>query len=333
MLDLRQLDLNLLLAFDAIYQQRSVTRAAQVMHLSQPALSNALRRLRDVCGDPLFIKSHLGVTPTLVAHRLADYVRSALESLNDGLRMIPAAREANPVLRISCLDCWQPMLLDALLTIPGADWQVRYFQSRRRTALQELAAGKLDVLIDVDQPLAEQADLHRYVLPADHYVFAYGAGLQQPPRTLQDYLAQPQIQVSSRRDGLSPVDLYLGRKGLRRNLAVTLQSSLGARLVADRQPFGMSLPSRIASALGLQQAPLPFADPIELQLALYTENRYRLGRNLDAAVHRLLSVLGATQMHLQVPSELSASFAVADRLPSRRRSSLGRPALVSGPLG
>ena len=46
MLDLRQLDLNLLLAFDAIYQQRSVTRAAEVMCLSQPAMSNAMRRLR-----------------------------------------------------------------------------------------------------------------------------------------------------------------------------------------------------------------------------------------------------------------------------------------------
>ena len=49
MLDLRQLDLNLLLAFDAIYQQRSVTRAAEVMCLSQPAMSNALRRLRELC--------------------------------------------------------------------------------------------------------------------------------------------------------------------------------------------------------------------------------------------------------------------------------------------
>jgi DNA-binding transcriptional LysR family regulator len=130
MLDLRQLDLNLLLAFDAIYQQRSVTRAAEVMCLSQPAMSNALRRLRELCGDPLFIKSRLGVTPTLVAHRLADYVRAALESLRDGLRMIPAARQNNPLLRISCLDCLQPVLLDALLESPHADWQVRYFQPR-----------------------------------------------------------------------------------------------------------------------------------------------------------------------------------------------------------
>jgi len=291
MLDLRQLDLNLLLAFDAIYQQRSVTRAAEVMCLSQPAMSNALRRLRELCGDPLFIKSRLGVTPTLVAHRLADYVRAALESLRDGLRMIPAARQNNPLLRISCLDCLQPVLLDALLESPHADWQVRYFQPRRRDALQELASGKLDILIDLDQPLAGLAGLHKQVLPADHYVFAYGAALREPPRTLEAYLQQPQIQISSRRDGLSPVDLHLGLKGLRRTLAVNTQSTLAARVMADRQPFGMSLPSRVASVLGLQQVPLPLDEPVQLKLALYIESRYRFERSREEAMHCLLRAL------------------------------------------
>ena len=292
MLDLRQLDLNLLLAFDAIYQQRSVTRAAEVMCLSQPAMSNALRRLRELCGDPLFIKSRLGVTPTLVAHRLADYVRAALESLRDGLRMIPAARQNNPLLRISCLDCLQPVLLDALLESPHGDWQVRYFQPRRRDALQELASGKLDILIDLDQPLAGLAGLHKQVLPADHYVFAYGAALREPPRTLEAYLQQPQIQISSRRDGLSPVDLHLGLKGLRRTLAVNTQSTLAARVMADRQPFGMSLPSRVASVLGLQQVPLPLDEPVQLKLALYIESRYRFERSREEAMHCLLRALG-----------------------------------------
>jgi DNA-binding transcriptional LysR family regulator len=292
MLDLRQLDLNLLLAFDAIYQQRSVTRAAEVMCLSQPAMSNALRRLRELCGDPLFIKSRLGVTPTLVAHRLADFVRAALESLRDGLRMIPAARQNNPLLRISCLDCLQPVLLDALLESPQSDWQVRYFQPRRRDALQELASGKLDILIDLDQPLAGLAGLHKQVLPSDHYVFAYGAALKEPPRTLQAYLEQPQIQISSRRDGLSPVDLRLGLKSLRRTIAVHTQCTLAAKLIADRQPFGMSLPSRVATALGLQQVPLPLDEPVELKLALYIEGRYRFERSREEAMHCLLRALG-----------------------------------------
>lgn len=300
MLDLRQLDLNLLLAFDAIYQQRSVTRAAEVMCLSQPAMSNALRRLRDLCGDPLFIKSRLGVTPTLVAHRLADYVRSALECLRDGLKMIPAARQTSPLLRVSCLDCLQPVLLDALLQMPHADWQVRYFQPRRRDALHELASGKLDILIDLDQPLAGLAGLHKQVLPADHYVFAWGEALKEPPRTLQAYLAQPQIQVSSRRDGLSPVDLHLGLKSLRRTIAVSTQSTLAAKMIADRQPFGLSLPSRVATALGMQQAPLPLEEPVPLQLALYIESRYRFERSREEAMHCLLQTLGEPRAPLAV---------------------------------
>ncbi|MCY1396628.1 HTH-type transcriptional regulator YidZ [compost metagenome] len=300
MLDLRQLDLNLLLAFDAIYQQRSVTRAAQVMSLSQPAMSNALRRLRDLCGDPLFIKSRIGVTPTLAGHRLADYVRTALDSLREGLRMTPASRQASTVLRISCLDCLQPVLLEALLDAPRVDWQVRYFQPRRRDALLDLATGRLDILIDIDQPLADLAGLHKQALPADHYVFAYGAGLSAPPRNLQAYLAQPQIQVSSRRDGLSPVDLQLGLKGLRRTIGVSTQSTLAAKLIADHQPFGLSLPSRVASALGLQQAPLPFDEPVALQLAIYMESKYRFERSREQAMQRLLQALSQPQEPLAV---------------------------------
>lgn len=300
MLDLRQLDLNLLLAFDAVYQQRSVTRAAQVMNLSQPAMSNALRRLRTLCGDPLFIKSKQGVTPTLAAHRLADYVRNALDSLREGLRMIPASRQGSPLLRISCPDFLQPVALDALLQAPQANWQVRYFQPRRRDALLDLAMGRLDILVDIDQPLTGLAGLHKQSLPADHYVFAYGAGLSEPPRTLPAYLAQSQIQVSTRRDGLSPVDLHLGLKGLRRTIAVSTQSTLAAKVIADRQPFGLSLPSRVARALGLQQAPLPFDEPVELLLALYMESKYRFERSREQAMQCLLQALSQTESPLEL---------------------------------
>lgn len=290
MTDLRQIDLNLLLAFDAIYAQRSITRAAEVMHLSQPAMSNALRRLRSLSGDPLFIKSHLGVTPTMVAHRLADHVCSALDSLREGLREVPVAHEHDPVLRISCLDYLQPQLLKALLDEQQRNWHIHYYQTRRRDAFDELASGKLDILIDIDQPLERHTALLKMLLPVDHYVFAYGQALDTPPLTQEAYLALPQIQVSSRRDGLSPIDLKLGLKGIRRTIAVSLQSSFAARLVADQYPFGMTVPSRVAEALGLQQAPLPFEQPLELQLALYVEAKYRFERSREQAIKRLLAL-------------------------------------------
>nr|BAN84076.1 putative LysR-type transcriptional activator [Pseudomonas sp. HI-70] len=290
MIDLRQIDLNLLLAFDAIYAQRSITRAAEVMCLSQPAMSNALSRLRSLSGDRLFIKSHRGVTPTMVAHRLADHVRNALDSLREGLREIPSAHEHNPVLRISCPDYLQPQLLKALIDEQQNHWHVRYYQTRRRDAFDELASGKLDILVDIDQPLQRHTMLRKLLLPVDHYVFAYGQALDAPPLTLEAYLAIPQIQVSSRRDGLSPVDLKLGVTARRRTIAVSLQSSFAARVIADQHPFGLTLPSRVADALGLQQAPLPFEQPLELQLALYVEAKYRFERSREQALRLLLGL-------------------------------------------
>ena len=88
------------------------------------------------------------------------------------------------------------------------------------------------------------------------------------------------------------MDLQLGLKGLRRTLAMSTQSTLAARLIADRQPFGMSLPSRVASALGLQHVPLPLEEPVELKLALYIESRYRFERSREEAVRCRSAGLG-----------------------------------------
>jgi len=289
MLDLRQLDLNLLLAFDAIYHQRSITRAAEVMGLTQPAMSNALRRLRLLCDDPLFIKTHLGVAPTLVAHRLSGSIREALDALREALAHTPAAHAASAArsLRISCPEAFQPLLLEALLEDPGIDWQPRFYQSRRRDALQELTGGKLDLLIDIDQPLSRQAGIRKIALLGDHFVFAHGVALAQPPRTLEEYLKVPQIQVSQRRDGLAPVDLELGLRGQRRHIALTLQSALAARLIADQRPYGLTLPSRVATQLGLCQSPLPIEQPIAIELCLYVENRYRFEQAMERAIRQV----------------------------------------------
>lgn len=302
MLDLRQLDLNLLLAFDAIYHQRSITRAAEVMGLTQPAMSNALRRLRLLCEDPLFVKTHLGVAPTLVAHRLSSHVCDALDSLREALHHTPAALATVPArcLRLSCPDAFQPLLLDALCATPAEqDWQVRYYQSRRREALQELATGKLDLLIDIDQPISQKDGLRKLPLLSDHYVFAYGEALQQAPRSLEEYLRTPQIQVSQRREGLAAIDLELGLRGQRRSIAVSVQSALAARLIADRQPLGMTLPSRVAQLLGLKQCPLPLEQPVRLDLCLYVESRYRF----EHAMERALKCIQQTFAGLEKPSQ------------------------------
>ena len=85
-MNLRSLDLNLLLIFDSIYAERSISKAAQKLHLSQPTVSNALARLRERLQDPLFERSARSMTPTARAKALAKPIRQALDALERGLR-------------------------------------------------------------------------------------------------------------------------------------------------------------------------------------------------------------------------------------------------------
>ena len=85
MADLGSLDLNLLRVFDAVARERHVTRAAERLNLSQPAVSNALARLRAVLGDELFLRRPGGVEPTELAASLAGPVAEALDRLRDTL--------------------------------------------------------------------------------------------------------------------------------------------------------------------------------------------------------------------------------------------------------
>ena len=90
-MNLRGIDLNLLPIFEAIYTERSLTRASEVLHVTQPALSNALVRLRRAFGDPLFIRSGRGMTPTPEAEQLIGPVRDAMARLRAGLDRAPAS--------------------------------------------------------------------------------------------------------------------------------------------------------------------------------------------------------------------------------------------------
>ena len=94
-MNLRGIDLNLLPIFEAIYTERSLTRASEVLHVTQPALSNALVRLRRAFGDPLFIRSGRGMTPTTEAEQLIGPVRDAMARLRAGLdRAYPSLLES-----------------------------------------------------------------------------------------------------------------------------------------------------------------------------------------------------------------------------------------------
>src|SRR5437016_2240900 len=84
-MELKDVDLNLLVVFDTLLRQGTVSGAAKTLNLSQPAVSNALARLRTLVGDQLFVRSSKGMLPTPLAQELAEPVGHALESLQAAL--------------------------------------------------------------------------------------------------------------------------------------------------------------------------------------------------------------------------------------------------------
>jgi len=158
-MNLRKLDLNLLLVFDAIYAEASITRAAKRLGITQPALSNALRRLRDHLGDPLFEREGHGVAPTPEARRLAPGIQSALRSID---RAVSRAEDFDPAsgareFSVIIPDALEPLLMPALLNAAAHDAPNVTFLMRPL-----FAAG-------IEQPLLEKTvDLGFYLEAIDN---------------------------------------------------------------------------------------------------------------------------------------------------------------------
>ncbi|MGH8436326.1 MAG: LysR family transcriptional regulator, partial [Pseudomonas sp.] len=150
--NLRQIDLNLLLVFDALMQEQNLSRAALKLHMSQPAVSNALARLRKQLGATLFKRTARGMSPTPQAQALYGPIRQALHLLQIGLGAQEAFDlQAEHLFRLSMNDYAQLTLLPALLArlkvlAPRVVLSVQSDQADSLTA--RLATGELDLAID-----------------------------------------------------------------------------------------------------------------------------------------------------------------------------------------
>lgn len=118
-MNFRELDLNLLLVFNAIFSERSISKAARKLGMSQPAVSNALRRLRDFTGDTLFYKSGTGVAPTRAALTLAIPISHALDTVERSLTSVRSfdPQTSHRTFKIGVTDITNPMITPALVSL------------------------------------------------------------------------------------------------------------------------------------------------------------------------------------------------------------------------
>ncbi|MRV75279.1 LysR family transcriptional regulator [Duganella sp. FT92W] len=252
-----KVDLNLFVVFDAIYTERSLTRASQKMNLTQPAVSHALGRLRQLLGDPLFERQGHEMAPTPLARNIVSQVRNALRGLeltvNSAERFDPASSERTFTLAMR--DVVEPNLLPPLMAAIAAQAPmvgVNVLRMARTELESELAAGTVDAGIDVLLPLSEHIRMLR--LPGDDtVVFARrGHPSVQGELDLDLYLRQQHIQVSARRSGPSLEDVELSRRGLQRRIRMRCQHYFTACSVVSQTDFLLTMPARYGRVLNQQ---------------------------------------------------------------------------------
>ncbi|WP_439888585.1 LysR family transcriptional regulator [Pseudomonas sp. MBLB4123] len=273
-MNLNKVDLNLFVVFDAIYSEANLTRAGQIVGITQPAVSNALARLRETFNDPLFVRTAQGMVPTPMAQNIIGPVRSALQqlriSVQESRTFNPA--QANKTYRISMTDLTEAVILPPLfqrLRRLAPQLVIESMLAKRRETTKELAAGRLDFAVDA--PLNTDPQVRHVKLMEDRYVCALRQGhpLAKDKLSLDEYLSLTHIHISSRRSGLGYIDLALGKMGIQRKIALRSQHYLMASTVMQQTDMAMTVPERFARRNGLHHVELPVSDVPTLETHLY----------------------------------------------------------------
>lgn len=274
---LNRIDLNLLVVFDAIYTQGGITRASEKLHLTQPAISHALGRLRDLFGDPLFVREGRAMVPTPFARNLIEPVRRSLRgletTLNELERFDPATTERRFTLGIR--DVLESTVLPPLMrhiTERAPKVDVAAVQVGRRELESELAGGQLDAALDVLLPFSDKVRRKRVSLDRMVVVARKGHPALRKRLDLAAYLKLDHILVSSRRSGPGLEDVELSRHGLQRRVRLRCQHYFGACRVVSRTDLILTMPERYAHIanrqFGNRILPFPLRTPT-LDVYLY----------------------------------------------------------------
>jgi DNA-binding transcriptional LysR family regulator len=281
----RRLDLNLLLAFDALYRHRSVSGAAAELAISASAFSHALARLRQSLNDELFIRQGNRMHPTHRADLLAGPVLDALRILADGLNLWepfdPQRSERTFV--FSATDYTSFALMPALMAqlqreAPAV--RLRLLQSERKVSIEALAAGRVDFALGYDE---EHEALPAGVeslewLSDDYLVIAASAHPRIAKRlSLDAYLAERHVIATPWNEERGVIDRVLDGMGLARRVALQLPSVLAAPFVVAAGELLMTVPRHAAETLRhaapIALYPAPFAIP-PYTLKLYSHSKY-----------------------------------------------------------
>lgn len=270
------IDLNLLVAFEALFTERNVTQAARRLGVTQPAMSNSLRRLRALLDDPVFVRTSEGMTPTPRALALGPPISAALNSIRASVSAtgFDPKRSATRF-SVATLDYLEalyfPKLLDRLSTAaPAVRLDVRRLAAIFEVPQQQLESGAIDCAFGLfPQPMTPQSSLHGQILGPEDWVCIARRGHPTFRRRLsiKAYagLKHLAVQYPEAGGGGGMIDRLLAARGLERICAASVPHFTTLAFHVAQSDCIATLPRRLASffarALPLQIAELPLAKP------------------------------------------------------------------------
>jgi DNA-binding transcriptional LysR family regulator len=263
-MNLRGIDLNLLPVFEAIYVSRSLKRASLELHITPPAVSNALARLRAHFGDPLFVRTGRAVKPTSTADALITPIREALDGLRRGLepRTAFSAETSSRVFNIAVRDAG--VLLVAAEVASRAQQQapavrLHFSQLERPRIATELASGRLDLAIDT--PELSNAELEHEPIRQEPFVLVMRRGHPDArgKLTVERFMCLRHVAVTSRRTGRSNIEEAARRAGLRLTPVMRFPHLMPALNVVRATDLVLTAPRATVEQQGVLCRELPFA--------------------------------------------------------------------------
>lgn len=253
-MELHEIDLNLLVVFNQLLVERRVSKVADNLGVSQPAVSNSLAKLRRLFGDELFLRTPKGMEPTPFADQLAESVSYALAMIHSGVNQRtsfdPATERRS--FTVGMTDIGEIVFLPELVARVKRDAPGIALSTVRNTATNlrdELESGKVDMAIGLLPQL--KAGFFQRRLFAQRYVCLMRRGhrLEKKRLTLAEYAGAEHLVVVSAGTGHGKVDDLLQRSGVERTVRLTVPHFVSVGHILQGSDLVTTVPEKLADRL------------------------------------------------------------------------------------
>jgi DNA-binding transcriptional LysR family regulator len=253
-MELQEIDLNLLVVFRHLLEERSVSRVADRLDLSQPAVSNALKRLRKLLGDELFLRTPAGMVPTPFAEQLAESVTCGLGmihgALNQRASFDPQISQRAFVIGMTDIGeiYFLPPLME-LLRKKGPGLTVSTYRSSAGNLREDMETGKVDLALG-SLPGLKAGFFHRRLFEQPYVcMFRKDHPLAKKKLTLRSFSAADHLLVASPGTGHGQVDDILKRSGVERRTVLTVPHFVAVGHILQATDLLATVPERFAERM------------------------------------------------------------------------------------